>query len=109
MYFFFSAIMPCSNEIATQFSGFFSKRIELYFPVTKHVRVWSTTLFIFSEHIINNPLAIRQTKVYLVERNVQLFRHHLREHKVIFPMTLALKKSCRIIPVSHKQTGYVIS
>ena len=83
------------------------KGIKLYFPVAQNIRIWSPAFFILREHVIDNFLPVCIAQIDEMIGDAQLFRHHLSKHCIIFPMAVALKQACSVVPVSHEKCFHI--
>ena len=86
----------------------FQECIKFDLPVTKYIGIWSATLLILREHIIDNPFTVGLTQIHYVKGDIQRFCHKFSKHNILIPWTVGINDSGFIMPVNHEEGYHII-
>ena len=104
-----TAVVSRSNVISTQFKCLFQKDIELDLAVAQHVGVGRASALILRKHIIDHTTLVLLREIDHVQRNIQSFGYQLGKNAVVVPRTVAFERTCRVVPIDHKESDHVVA
>ncbi len=104
---FYTSIVSRGDTIISKRKGFFEKEIKLYKIITKNIRIGSSSYFIFTVNILDNPLFIFFSIIKCIERKLQILCNPFCFFDIC--KSRARKRIFFIEIIDHKTTRNLIS